>query len=133
MFQEAEVMVAKIFIRLLLAGSLVAGLSAVVYAAEKGELKTYTGTIIDNTCATANKDKLGDFVKTHTKDCAMMPGCASSGYSLYTEDGKLIAFTGKSNLKVKSYLKDSNTKLTVEVRGTTKNDKLEARSIKTKG
>ncbi|MFA6358655.1 MAG: hypothetical protein WCY09_08390, partial [Candidatus Omnitrophota bacterium] len=54
------------------------------------------GDIIDNMCAGANKDTLAEFVKTHTKDCALK--CATSGYSIFA-DNKLSKFDNESNAK----------------------------------
>jgi hypothetical protein len=102
----------------ILAVALVAG---TVWAAEEKAGSTaaaptvLTGTLVDNTCAGANKADLGAFVKTHTKDCALMPGCTASGYSLYTPDGKLHKFSKASNAKVVEFLKGAESTLTVEV------------------
>lgn len=75
---------------------------------------TLAGYIIDNKCATANKDKLEDFVRIHTKRCALLPACVASGYSIFSE-GKLYKFDSASNAKIEEFLKKitSNLKVTV--------------------
>jgi hypothetical protein len=93
---------------------------------------TFQGTIIDNKCATANKDSLASFTKTHTKECALMPGCAASGYSLYTSEGALIAFTKGSSKKVEKFLKNSKSKLEVSVVAEKEGNEMKLISIKNK-
>jgi len=72
------------------------------------------GDIIDNMCAGAHKDVLADFVKTHTKQCAIAPGCIDSGYSIFA-DGKLYKFDKDSNAKIVEFLKKEDSKLQVVV------------------
>ncbi len=79
-----------------------------------GDTMTLKGDIIDNMCAAANKDTLADFVKTHTKACALMPACVASGYSLFAE-GKLYKFDAQSNKKIEEFLKKEDSKLQVSV------------------
>ena len=69
-----------------------------------GDTMTVKGDIIDNMCADGNKDNLTEFVKSHTKGCALMPNCVASGYSLYV-DGKLHKFDDASNKKIEEFLK----------------------------
>jgi hypothetical protein len=78
------------------------------------ETMTLKGDIIDNKCAAANKDNLSDFVKTHSKQCALMPACAASGYSIYA-DGMLYKFDQESVKKVHEFLKKEDSKLQVVV------------------
>ncbi len=87
------------------------------------------GYIIDNRCASANnKDTLGEFVKTHTKQCATLPACMESGYSIYA-DGKLLAFDKNSNAKVAEFLKNADSKLQVSVTAKQVGDELSLVSI----
>ena len=88
---------------------------------------TLKGDIIDNMCAKANKDNLAGFVKSHTKDCALM--CASSGYSI-ASDGKLYTFDDISSKKVEEFLKNPESKLQVEVTAMQVGDKLSVVDIK---
>jgi len=76
---------------------------------------TLTGTIIDNMCAAAQKpEALSDFVKTHTKECTLLPACVASGYSIFA-DGKLYKFDKDSNAKIEAFLKKEDSKLAVVV------------------
>lgn len=72
------------------------------------------GTLIDNKCAEANKGDIGGFIKTHTKECALMPACAASGYSLYS-DGKLMMLDPGSSAMAEEFLKAPDSKLDVEI------------------
>jgi hypothetical protein len=91
---------------------LLAGLAALALLA--GEAITLKGTIIDNHCAESNKDHLAHYVMTHTKECAVMPHCAASGYSIFV-DGKLHKFDAESSQKVEEFLKKDESKLEVVV------------------
>jgi hypothetical protein len=88
-----------------------------VMAAEKemhaGKAMMMEGYIIDSACATANKDKLDEYVKVHPKECAMKPACRKSGYNFYS-DGKLWKLDKASNDKVYKFLEKSDSKLHVK-------------------
>jgi hypothetical protein len=122
--------------RVLMVGLLGLGLVAGAAAAEPGAGTTpATGTtlqgiVIDNACASGHKDSLAEFTKTHTKDCALMPGCIASGYSLYTPDGKLHTFTKASNAKIVEFLKGKDSRLAVELKVKQVGKRLELLSIK---
>jgi hypothetical protein len=91
-------------------GALTTPTAASAPAAEQSVLK---GTIIDNMCAGSQKpEKLTEFIKTHTKQCALQ--CESSGYSIFS-DGKLYKFDQDSNAKVAEFLKKEDSKLAVVV------------------
>lgn len=94
---------------LLLALSLI--FAAAVFAAAKSESKTLTGYVIDNMCAGEHQPgaDITDAAKEHTKDCALMPSCVTSGYALVV-DGKLYKFDDKSNEKVQAIIKHTKTK-----------------------
>lgn len=87
------------------------------------------GTIIDNICASANKDNLSGFIKTHPKSCTLMPDCAASGYSIYA-DGKRIKFDKDSNAKIEQFLKKDDSKLEVIIEVSKVTDELSLVSIK---
>jgi len=63
---------------------------------------TLKGVIIDNQCVGHAGDNISEFVKTHTKECALMPSCVASGYSIFA-DGKLHKFNKESNKKLKNF------------------------------
>jgi hypothetical protein len=83
-------------------------------AVSEGKTMTLKGDIIDNMCADGNKDNLADFVRAHSKSCALMPNCVASGYSLFV-DGKLHKFDQESNQKIEEFLRKSDSKLQVVV------------------
>ncbi|HNW39971.1 MAG TPA: hypothetical protein PKI44_06085 [Candidatus Omnitrophota bacterium] len=87
------------------------------------------GTIVDMTCATANKDNLAEFVKTHTKECALKPGCIESGYAIVAF-GKIHIFDKDSNAKVAEFLKQADSKLEVVITAKQVGDELSLVSIK---
>lgn len=79
------------------------------------ETMTLKGTIIDNLCAgTQTSEQLTEFVKTHTKQCALMPECLASGYSILA-DGELKKFDKESSVKIGEFLKAMDSKLDVVV------------------
>ena len=82
--------------------------------ADEGAAKgtTMTGYVIDTKCATANKDTLGDFVKTHSKDCAI--ACHDTGYNIFSE-GKLYALDKASSDKAYDFLMKPDSKTNVKV------------------
>ena len=107
--------------------------TSMAFAAETAASSTPTtlnGVVIDNACASGHKADLAEFVKTHTKDCALMPSCEASGYSLVTPDGQLQAFTKASNLKVAKFLKTKKGTLNVTVKVKKVGNELELVSIK---
>lgn len=96
--------------------------------AQEAAVSTLKGTIIDNQCA-AGKDpgQLGDFIKTHTKECAL--ACVFSGYAIFA-DGVLTKFDKDSNAKVEEFLKKSDSKLQVVVEVKKSGEELSLVSIK---
>jgi hypothetical protein len=89
---------------------------------------TLKGTLIDDTCAGANSANLADFIKTHTKQCALMSGCINSTYSLYA-NGKLYKFDQLSSDKVTEFLRKEENRLDVVVTARDKNGELSLISI----
>jgi len=55
-------------------------------------------------------------VMTHTKECALKPECAASGYSIFAE-GKLYKLNADSNAKVAAFLANADSRLDVVVTG----------------
>ena len=95
------------------------------------EIMTLSGTIIDNLCAKAHKADIEKFITAHTKECALEPQCAASGYSLY-HYGALITFDGPSNKKIEEFLKQKDSRLTVIVEVRKTGDRYSLVSIKNK-
>jgi hypothetical protein len=102
---------------------------AAIATAQDKEVKL-TGYIIDNMCAAAHPNDLGETAKGHPTACSTMPNCMKSGYSLVV-DGKQYKFDDDGNKKVMSLLKGSKTKkgLTVAVEGTVEGEKLHIKKI----
>jgi hypothetical protein len=98
------------------------------FAGLAADVLTLKGVIIDNHCAESNKDHLADFIKTHTKECALMPHCAATGYSIFAE-GKLYRFEPASSKKVEEFLKKGESKLEVVVKAEKTGEELNLISI----
>lgn len=93
------------------------------------EVETLKGDIIDNMCAGAQKpEALAEFVKTHTKQCALSPDCQAAGYSVLA-DGKLIKLDKESTVKVVEFLTKEDSKLQVVVTGKKTGEELNVASI----
>ena len=98
---------------------------------DTGTPLTLQGSIIDNLCASGHAKDLASFVPGHSKECALMPACAASGYSFYA-DGRLYKFTVDSGSKVLGFLKKEGSVLTVEVTGRLADGALQLLSIRQK-
>lgn len=92
------------------------------------EVLTLQGDIIDNMCAGMNKDTLAEFVKVHTKECALKPACMATGYAIFA-NGKLSKFDKDSNAKVAEFLNKADSKLQVTVTAKQVGDELSLVSI----
>lgn len=97
-------------------------------SAKPADVMTLKGVIVDNNCAGANEKDLATFVKTHPKSCALMPKCAATGYSIYS-DGKLYKFDKASNDKVRKFLEEKDSKLEVVVKAEKVGDEWKVESI----
>lgn len=92
--------------------------------AEKITTVIIKGDIIDNLCASSSKpEKLAEFLKTHTKECALQPQCIASGYSIFSE-GKLMKFDKISCIDIEAFLRLPTSKLQVVVECEKTNDLL---------
>lgn len=92
------------------------GLAGAVKAEMHEKTMVMEGYVIDTKCATANEADLAEFVKVHSKECALLPACAASGYNLYSM-GQLWEFDEESSDKVHEFLMkpDSKTHVSVEM------------------
>jgi phosphoribosylamine-glycine ligase len=96
--------------------------------AQEAAVLTLKGTIIDNQCAgTKDAQQLSEFVKTHTKECAL--ACAPSGYAIIS-NGVLVKFDKESNVKVEEFLKKADSKLDVVVEAKKAGEEVTLISIK---
>ncbi|MFA5146414.1 MAG: hypothetical protein WC515_03420 [Candidatus Omnitrophota bacterium] len=124
--------------RFVLVTAMLVFVSSFAYAQEAGQETvpavenaqvTIKGDIIDNMCAGSKApEALAEFAAGHTKECALMPACAASGYSIFA-DGKLTRFDKDSNTKVEEFLKNPDSKLQVVVAAEKVGDELKLVSI----
>ena len=108
-------------------------MASIAFAFEGKSVKL-TGYVIDNACSgRASTDGGADKVKAHTVKCALMPGCAKSGYSVFA-DGKLYKLDEAGNVKVGEILKSTKTEkgLSVSVEGSVEGDVLKVSKIEEK-
>lgn len=85
------------------------------------------GYLIDTLCADSHKDDSKDravmFLETHTRSCALMPACKSSGFSLYSE-GKWYKLDDHGAELAAKFIKDAKNdrNFYVQVEGTLANN-----------
>lgn len=97
---------------------------------QSGAEITLKGDIIDNMCAGSQKpEELAGFVNAHTKECALKPECAASGYSIFA-DGNLYKFDKESSVKVEEFLRMEEGKLQVVITAQKAGDELRLLTIK---
>ena len=71
---------------ILVMGSGVFAQQALTPVASHDELVMLTGVIIDMQCAGSQTPaQLAEFIKTHTKECALAPACVASGYAIFAQ------------------------------------------------
>lgn len=90
---------------------------AFVLYAQGAKTVKIEGYIMDNACAAGHvKDaNFGERVKKHSTSCALQPTCAESGYAVYTADAKLYKLDATGNKSLEELLKDTETKMGVQV------------------
>jgi len=97
----------------------------------QGKKATLTGHLVDQMCGGELKDaaKAAD----HSKECALMDHCASSGFGIFA-DGKYVKFDSEGSKKAKELVektkKDKN--ITIVAEGTLDGDTLTVASLKEK-
>ena len=71
----------------------------VVLQAQTPKTVTIEGYIIDNACADGHKADatFAATVKKHSKSCALMDNCVTSGYAVLTSDAKLYKLDKAGN------------------------------------
>lgn len=102
---------------------------AAVSTAALAEAETFTGTLIDNACFKA--DMSPEDLAKHTRDCALMDGCVTSGYVVVTADGHVYKLDVEGNEKAVTALKKSEqaANLKVTVKGVNENGIIKVESI----
>ncbi len=97
--------------------------------------KAVTGYLVDKMCGTGiiRKGPAEAMLKAskHTRECALEPGCAESGYGVVT-DGKFVKFDEKGDVKAKEFLTNTTLKdhIMVEVSGSMQGNVLAVTSLK---
>ncbi len=92
-------------------------LSFVALGLTQEEKKTLTGYLVDKACS-ARLAKQSDpmaAAANHTRGCALMDNCATSGYGVFA-DGKFYEFDENGNKQAKELLGKSSKQKGVKVR-----------------
>lgn len=99
---------------------------AVVSAAE------IKGVLLDQACASGDglKDGQKGALK-HERECALMDGCAKSGFGVVTADDKFLKFDAAGNQKALAMLQKTTKKddLRIKVTGDVTGDQITVESI----
>lgn len=113
---------------------LLAGVAAVASAAE------VKGVLMDKACSGKAEVRVlstgieGGMIvaEAHTRECALMPACQKSGYGVFTNDQKFLAFDPSGNRKALEAIKASKKldDLEVVVTGEVKGDTIKVESLK---
>jgi hypothetical protein len=93
--------------------------------------ETIEGILIDNMCSGEVQKKGFDAAKAHTKECALMDQCKSSGFAVATPDGKVIKLDAKGNQAAAKALEggSKNDNITVKVDGKVSGDSIAVSSL----
>ncbi|MFH1441960.1 MAG: hypothetical protein ABIH18_07985 [Candidatus Omnitrophota bacterium] len=89
-------------------------MSSVCFAQITNDAIPMIGVIIDVQSADNNQDNLQDFIKTYTKDDALMPDALTSGYAIFLQDG-YMKFDSDSNAKIVEFLDKPESTLEVTI------------------
>lgn len=97
----------------------------------QGKTVTLTGHLVDQMCGAEVKDAAK--AAEHSKECALMDHCASSGYGIFA-DGKYVKFDTEGSKKAKALVEKTkkDKDIVVVADGTLKNDTLSVASLKEK-
>ena len=97
----------------------------------QGKKATLTGHLVDQMCGGEVKDaaKAAD----HSKECALMDHCASSGYGIFA-DGKYVKFDAEGSKKAKALVEKTKKEKDIAIiaEGTLEDDTLTVASLKEK-
>ena len=118
------------FARVALAISLATACAASVSLAQ-GKKATLTGHLVDQMCGGELKDatKAAD----HSKECALMDHCASSGFGIFA-NGKYVKFDAEGSKKAKALVEKTKKEknIVIVADGTLDGDTLTVASLKEK-
>lgn len=112
--------------KLLVAAGLLVAFCCVAQAAD------VEGILLDKKCSAKIMKEGQEAAQAHTRQCALMPDCAKSGYGVLTADGKFISFDEAGNKKAIQALKASKKKdnLKATVTGEQSGETIKVASIK---
>ena len=112
--------------RLCLLLALVLAVAALAAAAD------IQGILVDRMCSTKLIKEGQKAAQAHTRECALMPDCAASGYGVYTAEGKFITFDTAGNKQAEQALRASKKRnnLRVAVSGQQTGDTIQVASLK---
>jgi hypothetical protein len=92
---------------------------------------TLTGHLVDQMCGGEVKDAAK--AAEHSKECALMDHCASSGYGIFA-DGKYVKFDAEGSKKAKALVENTKKEKDIAIiaEGTLDGDTLTVASLKEK-
>jgi len=96
------------------------------------EQKTISGYLLDKACSADAMKKGEAMAKGHDVGCLTMSDCASTGFGVFTSDGKFVAFDTAGNKQALAAVKASGKKtdLKVTVTGDVTGDTMKVSTIK---
>jgi hypothetical protein len=105
---------------------LLASLAGVLSAAE------VEGVLMDKMCSMKAAKEGQKAATMHTRQCALMPDCETSGYGVFTADNRYLTLDAAGNEQASAALKASKKKdnLKVKVTGEIKGDTIRVASLK---
>ena len=117
-------------IRTMLAFVLAAACTLCIRIAQ-GKKATLTGHLVDQMCGGEVKDAAK--AAEHSKECALMDHCASSGYGIFA-DGKYVKFDAEGSKKAKALVEETKKEkeIAIVAEGTLDGDTLTVASLKEK-
>jgi hypothetical protein len=97
----------------------------------QGKKATLTGHLVDQMCGGEVKDAAK--AAEHSKECALMDHCASSGYGIFA-DGKYVKFDAEGSKKAKALVEKIKKEKDIAIlaEGTLEGDTLTVASLKEK-
>ena len=97
----------------------------------QGKKATLTGHLVDQMCGGEVKDAAK--AAEHSKECALMDHCASSGYGIFA-DGKYLKFDAEGSKKAKALVEKTKKEKDIAIiaEGTLDGDTLTVASLKEK-
>jgi hypothetical protein len=110
---------------------LLAAICTLCIGIAQGKKATLTGHLVDQMCGGEVKDAAK--AAEHSKECALMDHCASSGYGIFA-DGKYVKFDAEGSKKAKALVEKTKKEKDIAIiaEGTLEGDTLTVASLKEK-